>query len=294
MRAAGRFAIAAYLNVPVYAAFHEWLGRGRRARPMWDAWKAGDRKAALAAIPDEVVDELIVHGSPRACRAHDPALLRQRRDDDPRWPSCRSTRPRPLGGHRAARPLRWVTPRRPQRLGGDPSALAGAGLLASYVGRAGRVEEGLMMRPDELVVALSAVALAAVVLPGAIAAGTAPPTIGGGGVLRLNLAWMRRLPQVRPPPDRASPAPSSASAPRSARRAPPGRLAGHAVVDARSAGGRRRSPAHSLGVKSGSESTSSGRAQRVDGTESLCLGLPAPWRRRRSTSPSSTSRRSTA
>jgi probable F420-dependent oxidoreductase len=69
VRAAGRFAIAAYLNVPVYAAFHEWLGRGPQLQPMWDAWKAGDRKAALAAIPDEVVDDLIVHGSPAKCRA---------------------------------------------------------------------------------------------------------------------------------------------------------------------------------------------------------------------------------
>ncbi len=69
VRAAGRFAIAAYLNVPVYAAFHEWLGRGDQLRGMWDAWKAGDRKAALAAIPDEVVDALIVHGSPEQCRA---------------------------------------------------------------------------------------------------------------------------------------------------------------------------------------------------------------------------------
>jgi probable F420-dependent oxidoreductase len=70
VRAAGRFAIAAYLNVPVYAAFHEWLGRGPVLKPMWDAWKAGDRKAATAAIPDQVVDELIVHGSPEECRRH--------------------------------------------------------------------------------------------------------------------------------------------------------------------------------------------------------------------------------
>jgi hypothetical protein len=35
---------------------------------MWDAWAAGDRKAAVAAIPDEVVDELVVHGAPDACR----------------------------------------------------------------------------------------------------------------------------------------------------------------------------------------------------------------------------------
>ncbi|HEX7166686.1 MAG TPA: LLM class F420-dependent oxidoreductase [Acidimicrobiales bacterium] len=66
----GKFAINAYLNVPVYAAFHEWLGRGDRLGPMWDAWKGGDRKAALAAIPDDVVDELIIHGSPQACIEH--------------------------------------------------------------------------------------------------------------------------------------------------------------------------------------------------------------------------------
>ncbi len=69
VRAAARFAIAAYLNVPVYAAFHEWLGRGPQLQGMWDAWKAGDRKAALAAIPDEVVDDLVVHGSAAQCRA---------------------------------------------------------------------------------------------------------------------------------------------------------------------------------------------------------------------------------
>jgi probable F420-dependent oxidoreductase len=70
VRAGARFAIAAYLNVPVYAAFHEWLGRGELLAPMWEAWKAGDRKAALAAIPDALVDELFVHGSPEACREH--------------------------------------------------------------------------------------------------------------------------------------------------------------------------------------------------------------------------------
>src|SRR5581483_9476801 len=61
--------IAAYLNVPVYAAFHEWLGRGDALAPMWAAWRAGDRAAATEAIPDEVVDQLIVHGSPADCRA---------------------------------------------------------------------------------------------------------------------------------------------------------------------------------------------------------------------------------
>ncbi len=70
VRAMGRYAIAAYLNVPVYAAFHEWVGRGEVLAPMWKAWKDGDRKAALEAIPDEVVDQLIVHGSPEECREH--------------------------------------------------------------------------------------------------------------------------------------------------------------------------------------------------------------------------------
>lgn len=68
VRAAARFAIAAYLSVPVYAEFHRWLGRGDLLQGMWDAWAAGDRKAAVAAIPDSVVDDLVVHGAPAACR----------------------------------------------------------------------------------------------------------------------------------------------------------------------------------------------------------------------------------
>ena len=70
VRFMGKRAIAAYLNVPVYAAFHAWLGRGEVLQPMWDAWKAGDRDAATAAIPDEVVDALIVHGTPEEIREH--------------------------------------------------------------------------------------------------------------------------------------------------------------------------------------------------------------------------------
>ena len=68
VRAGARRAIAAYLNVPVYAAFQEWLGRGDELAGMWAAWKAGDRNRALAEIPDSVVDALVVHGSPAECR----------------------------------------------------------------------------------------------------------------------------------------------------------------------------------------------------------------------------------
>jgi hypothetical protein len=60
--------IAAYLTVPVYAEFHRWLGRAELLQPMWDLWKAGDRKGAVAAIPNEVVDQLFVHGSAAKCR----------------------------------------------------------------------------------------------------------------------------------------------------------------------------------------------------------------------------------
>ncbi len=66
--AIGKRAVAAYLNVPVYAKFHEWLGRGDQLSGMWEAWKAGDRKLALEKIPDSVVDDVIISGSPEACR----------------------------------------------------------------------------------------------------------------------------------------------------------------------------------------------------------------------------------
>lgn len=67
-RAVGRRLITAYLTVPAYAAFHDWLGRGEVLKPMQEAWAAGDRKGALAAIPDQVVDDLVVHGDPARCR----------------------------------------------------------------------------------------------------------------------------------------------------------------------------------------------------------------------------------
>ena len=39
VREGARRAIAAYMNVPVYAAFQDWLGRGDALRPMWEAWQ---------------------------------------------------------------------------------------------------------------------------------------------------------------------------------------------------------------------------------------------------------------
>jgi probable F420-dependent oxidoreductase len=64
----GKRMIAAYLTVPVYAAFQQWLGRGDIIEPMLTAWNSGDRKGAIEAIPDALVDELVIHGPAEQCR----------------------------------------------------------------------------------------------------------------------------------------------------------------------------------------------------------------------------------
>ncbi|MEV6624005.1 LLM class F420-dependent oxidoreductase [Amycolatopsis sp. NPDC051106] len=67
-RGLGRMLISSYLTVPVYAAFHDWLGRGEALAPMHEAWAAGDRQKANQVIPDAVVDDLVIHGSVESCR----------------------------------------------------------------------------------------------------------------------------------------------------------------------------------------------------------------------------------
>ena len=68
-RTVGRRAITTYLNVPVYADYMRWLGKTEQLAPMWEAWAAGDRKAANAALPDELVDSFVLHGTAEACAA---------------------------------------------------------------------------------------------------------------------------------------------------------------------------------------------------------------------------------
>jgi probable F420-dependent oxidoreductase len=63
-----RRAVTAYLNVPVYRRFHQWLGRGAALAEMNARWDAGDRKGALAAVPERAIDELAVFGTPDECR----------------------------------------------------------------------------------------------------------------------------------------------------------------------------------------------------------------------------------
>ncbi|WP_238017602.1 LLM class F420-dependent oxidoreductase [Dactylosporangium sp. AC04546] len=64
-----RSLITGYLTVPVYRAYQTWLGHADALAAMWDAWDAGDRKGAVAAVPDEVVDAVCVHGPPEVCKA---------------------------------------------------------------------------------------------------------------------------------------------------------------------------------------------------------------------------------
>jgi probable F420-dependent oxidoreductase len=67
-RAHARRLVTAYLNVGVYAEYHRWLGRADVLEPMWKAWAAGDRAAAVAAVPDALVDELFLTGTPAEIR----------------------------------------------------------------------------------------------------------------------------------------------------------------------------------------------------------------------------------
>ncbi len=74
-RTLARRMIAAYLTVPAYADFHRWLGRGAALESLWRLWQAGERKAAAAAVPDEVADALVLHGTPASCRAQVQAYV---------------------------------------------------------------------------------------------------------------------------------------------------------------------------------------------------------------------------
>jgi probable F420-dependent oxidoreductase len=64
---AARRQIAAYLTVPVYTEFQRFLGRGELLTDLLEAWDAGDRRKAVEVVPDQVVRDLFLIGSPRTC-----------------------------------------------------------------------------------------------------------------------------------------------------------------------------------------------------------------------------------
>jgi probable F420-dependent oxidoreductase len=59
-----RFMFSSYITVPVYTAFYRWLGFGEQIDPMVAAWEAGDRQAAAAAAPWELIEDMFVFGTP--------------------------------------------------------------------------------------------------------------------------------------------------------------------------------------------------------------------------------------
>ena len=66
--ATAKFLFAAYATVPVYTEFFRWLGWGERLDPMVQAWHGGDRAKALELVPEELVREIFVFGSPDEMR----------------------------------------------------------------------------------------------------------------------------------------------------------------------------------------------------------------------------------
>jgi probable F420-dependent oxidoreductase len=70
-----RFMFSSYITVPVYAAFYRWLGYGERIEPMITAWEAGDRQAAAAAAPWDLIEEMFIFGTPEEMSARIGAFV---------------------------------------------------------------------------------------------------------------------------------------------------------------------------------------------------------------------------
>jgi probable F420-dependent oxidoreductase len=68
-RFAARFLLAVYVTSPPYEAFLRWIGFGPVIDPVLDAWRGGDRNAALAAMGDDLLSDLLVIGTADECRA---------------------------------------------------------------------------------------------------------------------------------------------------------------------------------------------------------------------------------
>jgi probable F420-dependent oxidoreductase len=66
--ATAKFLFAAYGTVPVYSEFYRWLGWGERVDPMIEAWNARDRARALELVPEDLVREIFIFGSPTQMR----------------------------------------------------------------------------------------------------------------------------------------------------------------------------------------------------------------------------------
>jgi probable F420-dependent oxidoreductase len=56
--------LTAYLTVPQYNRFFQWIGFGDEARAALEAWNAGDRRKALSLVPDYMLESIFVSGTP--------------------------------------------------------------------------------------------------------------------------------------------------------------------------------------------------------------------------------------
>jgi probable F420-dependent oxidoreductase len=56
-----------YLAAPAYAGLQRLVGRGRQLAPMWELFALGDRAGARRALPQALLEELVVWGSPEEC-----------------------------------------------------------------------------------------------------------------------------------------------------------------------------------------------------------------------------------
>ncbi|MGW7444916.1 LLM class F420-dependent oxidoreductase [Kitasatospora sp. NPDC054795] len=64
----GRQLLGPILNARTYGGFHDWLGRGEELAASHAAWAAGDFHGACEAVPEHLIDALLIHGSPGECR----------------------------------------------------------------------------------------------------------------------------------------------------------------------------------------------------------------------------------
>jgi alkanesulfonate monooxygenase SsuD/methylene tetrahydromethanopterin reductase-like flavin-dependent oxidoreductase (luciferase family) len=56
--------LTAYLTVPQYNRFFQWIGYGDEAHAALEAWNAGDRRKALSLVPDYMLESIFVFGTP--------------------------------------------------------------------------------------------------------------------------------------------------------------------------------------------------------------------------------------
>ncbi len=68
VRRIARTSLAGYLTVPTYRAHQEWLGNAHWFKASWERMDAGDFRGARAALSDEAIDRLYIHGPAEYCR----------------------------------------------------------------------------------------------------------------------------------------------------------------------------------------------------------------------------------